>query len=113
MTFSGSQASLVLILGLACLPGESREDPVELIRRHRYEEAIALFDKDVAGGKQDEKTLRALKGRSLAYLRLGSLYDTFSRFSLAIMEDYYTNLIQEGVSGLNHLYLGQIQFRLG
>jgi tetratricopeptide (TPR) repeat protein len=86
---------------------------VELIRRHRYEEAIAVFDKDLEGAKQDEKALRALKGQSLAYLRLGSLYDVFSRFSLAIMEDYYSNLIQEGASGLNHLYLGQIQFRLG
>lgn len=114
MTFSGSRAFLVLVLGLACLPGESREDPVELIRRHRYEEAIAIFDRDMAAGKQDEKALlRSLKGRSLAYQRLGSLYDTFSRLSLAIMEDYYANLIEEGASGLNHLYLGQIQFRLG
>lgn len=104
---------MVLLGAILYLPCESREDPVELIRRHRYEEAIALFEKDMEGGKQDEKALRALKGQSLAYLRLGSLYDGYSRFSNAIMEDYYSNLIQEGASALNHLYLGQIQFRLG
>ncbi|HLP42208.1 MAG TPA: hypothetical protein VK465_11915, partial [Fibrobacteria bacterium] len=86
---------------------------MELIRRHRYEEAIAVFDKDLAGSNQDEKALRAQKGRSLAYLRLGSLYDGFSRFSTAIMEDYYANLIGDGASALNHLYLGQIQYHNG
>lgn len=113
MTFSRTKGIATLVLALAYLPGFTREDPVELIRRHRYEEAIAVFKKDLEGGKQDEKSLRALKGQSLAYQRLGSLFDTFSRFSQAIMEDYYANLIQEGGSGLNHLYLGQIQFRLG
>lgn len=113
MTFSRIKGAAALVVALAWSPGLTREDPVELIRRHRYEEAIAVFDKDLEGSKQDEKALRALKGKSLAYLRLGSLYDNFSRFSLAIMEDYYANLDQEGASGLNHLYLGQIQFRLG
>jgi hypothetical protein len=112
MTFSRTKAVLVLLVGLAFVPGESRQDPIELIRRHRYEEAIALFRKDADGAK-GEKALRALKGQSLSYQRLGSLYRTFSNFSAALMEDYYGNLIQDGASGLNHLYLGQIQFLNG
>src|SRR3954464_9946357 len=98
---------LLLLLAFLHLPGEGKEDPVELIRRHRYDEAISTWDKDLEGGKLDEKGLRALKGKSLAYFRLGSLYNGYSGFSNAIMSEYYTALIETGASAIHFLYLGQ------
>ncbi|MEO6095455.1 MAG: hypothetical protein ABIW76_07185 [Fibrobacteria bacterium] len=86
---------------------------MDLIRRHRYDEAISTWDKDIEGGKLDEKGLRALKGKSLAYFRLGSLYAGYSGFSNAIMSEYYTALIETGASAIHFLYLGQIQYQSG
>jgi hypothetical protein len=108
-----SQPVLVLLLALLYLPGQGREEPVDLIRRHRYEEAVKLWEKDFEGGKIDEKALRALKGQSLAYYRLGSLYEVFSGLSSAIMTGYYSDQISISGSALHHLYLGQIQFQAG
>ncbi|MDB5106983.1 MAG: hypothetical protein JWP91_4672 [Fibrobacteres bacterium] len=112
MTFSRTKG-LFLFLAFLQLPSEAKEDPVELIRRHRYDEAIASWDKDLEGGKLDEKALRALKGKSLAYYRLGSLYGEYSGFSNAIMAEYYTALIETGASAIHFLYLGQIQYQTG
>jgi len=95
------------------IPGESREDPVGLIRRHRYEAAVAVWNKDLQGSKVDEKSLRALKGTSLAYFRLGSLYQEYQKFSSAIMEEYYGALVEVGASAISLLYLGQIQYQAG
>ncbi len=113
MTFSKTKALLLFLLASLYLPGEGKEDPVELIRRHRYDEAISTWDKDLEGGKLDEKGLRALKGKSLAYYRLGSLYGGYSGFSNVIMAEYYTALIETGASAIHFLYLGQIQYQSG
>ena len=112
MTFSRTKASF-LLLALLHLPGEGKEDPIELIRRHRYDEAISTWDKDLEGGKMDEKGLRALKGKSLAYFRLGSLYGEYSGLSNAIMAEYYAALVETGASAIHYLYLGQIQYQSG
>lgn len=104
----------LLLLLLLHLPGEGREDPVELIRRHRYDEAIAVCDADLRGAKVDENALRALKVQSLAYGRLGSLYDVYHKFSATIMMEYYAALLDEGgTTALHHLYLGELQFQAG
>lgn len=113
MTFSKTKALLLFLLASLYLPGEGKEDPVDLIRRHRYDEAVSAWDKDLEGGKIDEKALRALKGKSIAYNRLGSLYGGYSGFSNAIMAEYYTALIETGASAIHFLYLGQIQFQSG
>jgi hypothetical protein len=115
MIFSRTRGRLAfLLLLLLNLPGEGREDPVELIRRHRYDEAIAVCDADLQGAKLDENALRALKVQSLAYSRLGSLYEVYHRFSSSIMLEYYSALIEDGSStALHHLYLGQLQYQAG
>jgi tetratricopeptide (TPR) repeat protein len=112
MTFSKTKG-LLLFLAFLHVPGEGKEDPVELIRRHRYDEAVMAWDKDLEGGKLDEKALRALKGKSLAYFRMGSLYGVYSGFSNAIMAEYYSALVEIGASAINYLYLGQIQYQSG
>src|SRR5258706_6409468 len=113
MTFSKTKGILPFLLALLYVPGEGKEDPIELIRRHRYDEAISTWDKDLEGGKLDEKGLRALKGKSLAYFRLGSLYSGYSGFSNAIMAEYYAALIETGASAIHFLYLGEIQYQGG
>jgi tetratricopeptide (TPR) repeat protein len=114
MIFSRIKGRLSFLLLLLYLPGESREDPVELIRRHRYDEAIAVCDADLKGAKLDENALRALKVQSLAYSRLGSLYDVFHKFSATIMMEYYAALIEDGSStAIHYLYLGELQFQAG
>ena len=119
MTFSRTKdfwrlkSALLLLLAFLYLPGLGKEDPVELIRRHRYEEAVDAWDRDFDGGKLDEKGIRALKGKSLAYFRLGSLYDVYSGLSNAIMAEYYADQIAETGSPQHYLYLGQIQFQSG
>jgi tetratricopeptide (TPR) repeat protein len=112
MTFSRTKAYF-LLFALLHLPSEAKEDPIELIRRHRYDEAVSAWDKDLEGGKLDEKGLRALKGKSLAYFRLGSLYGEYSGLSSAIMAEYYAALVETGASAINYLYLGQIQYQAG
>ncbi|MDB5047635.1 MAG: hypothetical protein JWO30_706 [Fibrobacteres bacterium] len=113
MTFSKTKGLLLFLLALLYLPSEGKEDPVDLIRRHRYDEAVSAWDKDLDGGKLDEKGLRALKGKSLAYFRLGSLYGVYSTFSNAIMAEYYAALLESGASAIHYLYLGQIQYQSG
>jgi tetratricopeptide (TPR) repeat protein len=113
MTFSRTKGLCLLLFALVRLPSEAKEDPVDLIRRHRYDEAILAWDKDLDGGKADEKSLRALKGKSLAYFRLGSLYGNYSGFSSAIMAEYYTALVETGAGAIHYLYLGQIQYQSG
>jgi hypothetical protein len=113
MTFSKTKGLLLFLFAFLHVPSEGKEDPVELIRRHRYDEAISTWDKDLEAGKVDEKGLRALKGKSLAYYRLGSLYGGYSGFSNAIMAEYYTALIETGASAIHFLYLGQIQYQAG
>ncbi len=113
MTFSRTKGLLLFLFAASYLPSEGKEDPVELIRRHRYDEAISSWDQDLQGGKLDEKGLRALKGKSLAYFRLGSLYGVYSGFANAIMAEYYTALIETGASAIHYLYLGQIQYQGG
>jgi tetratricopeptide (TPR) repeat protein len=113
MIFSRTRFLALLVLAAACGRIGAKEDPVELIRRHRYDEAIAAWDQDLQGGKKDEKGLRALKGKSLAYSRLGSLYGTYSGFANAIMSEYYAALIEGGAGAIHYAYLGQIQYQAG
>ncbi len=102
-----------LFLTALILPSIAKEDPVDLIKRHRYEEAISIWDKDIDLNKIDEKGLRALKGKSLAYFRLGTLYNLFQGFSNAIMTGYYSDHISETGGAQHYLYLGQIQYQGG
>jgi tetratricopeptide (TPR) repeat protein len=113
MTFSRTKGLFLFLFALAYQPSEGREDPIDLIRRHRYDEAISVWDKELSGGKMDENALRALKGKSLAYFRLGSLYSVYSGFSNAIMAEYYASLIENGASAIHFLYLGEIQYQAG
>ena len=113
MTFSRTKGLLLFLFAILYLPSEGKEDPVDLIRRHRYDEAVSVWDKDLDGGKIDEKALRALKGKSLAYFRMGSLYGVYSGFSSAIMSEYYSALVETGAGAIHYLYLGQIQFQSG
>lgn len=108
-----SRLGALLLIAAAATRSAAKEDPVELIRRHRYPEAIAVWDQDLQGGKLDVKGMRALKGKSLAYSRLGSLYGTFAGFSNAIMAEYYSNLLEDGAGAIHFAYLGQIQFQAG
>ncbi len=110
--FLGSTGPFLLLLFAAFYrPSEAKDDPVELIRRHRYVEAIGTWDKDIDLAKIDEKGLRALKGKSLAYFRLGSLFGLYQNFSTEIMAEYYSHQISETGSALHYLYLGQIKFQ--
>ncbi|MEO7425772.1 MAG: hypothetical protein ABI036_11335 [Fibrobacteria bacterium] len=104
---------LLFFFGLLYSQSEGKEDPIDLIRRHRYDEAVISWDKDLDGGKLEEKGLRALKGKSLAYFRLGSLYGVYSAFSNAIMSEYYSALVETGADAIHYLYLGQIQYQAG
>ncbi len=113
MIFSRTRIFAFLALASAFGRIEAKEDPVELIRRHRYDEAVAAWDQDFQPGKLDERGLRALKGKSLAYFRLGSLYGTYSGFSNAIMSEYYTALLESGASSIHYAYLGQLQYHAG
>jgi tetratricopeptide (TPR) repeat protein len=113
MIFSRTRVLALLLLTASVAPSEGREDPVELIRRHRYDEAIATWEQDLPSGKMDVKGLRALKGKSLAYSRLGSLYGTYSGFSNAIMAEYYASLLESSPGAIHYAYLGQIQFQSG
>jgi tetratricopeptide (TPR) repeat protein len=113
MIFSRTRISALFVLVSAFGRIEAKEDPVELIRRHRYDEAVAAWDSEFQPGKLDEKGLRALKGKSLAYFRLGSLYGTYSGFSNAIMSEYYAALVETGAGAIHYAYLGQIQYQAG
>jgi tetratricopeptide (TPR) repeat protein len=114
MIFSRTRILFLLVAVSALARIEAKEDPVDLLRRHRYDEAIMTWDQDLApSGKQDEKGLRALKGKSLAYSRLGSLYGTYSGFANAIMAEYYASLLESGANAIHYAYLGQIQYQAG
>ncbi len=101
----------IFLVAVLNISGWGKEDPVELIRRHRYEEAISIWDGDIGTGKLDEKSLRALKGKSLAYYRLGSLFDVLQGFSNSIMAEYYAGLITDNSTAIHYTYLGQIQYQ--
>ena len=88
-------------------------DPVDLFKRHRYEEAASIWEKDVRGASLDEKGVRALKGLSMAYHQLGSLYARLHPFSLALQAEYYRGVLSEGGSALALYYQGQVQCQNG
>lgn len=113
--YSRRSARILAVAAIAAAVsiGDAKEDPVELIRRHRYDEAVSVWNLELQSGKTDEKTLRALKGKSLAYTRLGSLYGAYAGFAGAIMDEYYTALIETGAGAIHYAYLGQIQFQAG
>ncbi len=105
-----SRTRVFLILPALAGAGPS-SDPLDLLRRHRYEEAAANWEKDANASPLDEKGVRALKGVSLAYHQLGSLYARLHRFSLALGEEYYEGVLAGANSPLALYYLGQIQFQ--
>jgi tetratricopeptide (TPR) repeat protein len=91
----------------------AKEDPVGLLQRHRYEEAISVWDQELQASRIGEASLKALKGQAIAAFRLGSLYGTLQDFSLAIMDDYYGQLAETSPTPWAILYLGEIQLALG
>jgi len=87
-------------------------DPVDFFKRHRYEEASALWEKEIPKSPPyDEKSLRALKGLSMAYHLQGRLYQRLHEFSMALLEEYYAGVLSEAGSPLTLYYLGQVQFQ--
>lgn len=100
-----------LLVGVAT--GYSKDDPVALLQRHRYEEAVAVWNQDLQASRVGETALRSLKGQGIAYFRLGSLYQNLQGFSLAIMQDYYAQLAETSATPLVYLYLGEIETALG
>lgn len=103
---------LVFLLGVHSAV-YSKDDPVALLQRHRYEEAVAVWNQDLQSNRVNETALRSLKGQGLAYFRLGSLYENLQGFSLVIMQDYYAQLAETSATPLVHLYLGEIETALG
>src|SRR6185295_19244601 len=100
-------------LALLLLPAFSAaasSDPVDLFKRHRYEEAASIWEKDIKASPLDEKGVRSLKGLSLAYHQMGSLYGRFQPFSLALQSAYYRGVLSDGASPLALYFLGQIQY---
>jgi tetratricopeptide (TPR) repeat protein len=91
----------------------AKDDPVSLLQRHRYEEAIAIWTKELQASRTGESAMRALKGQGIAYLRMGSLYESLHKFSLSIMQDYYEQVAESGLTPTAALYLGQIHFAQG
>ena len=89
------------------------QDPLDLFKRHRYEDAATLWEKDVRNSPLDEKGVRSLKGLSLASRQLGSLYSKLHPFSLALSAAYYKGVLSEAKSPLALYYLGQVQYQNG
>lgn len=104
---------LALCLLLGGFPVFAKDDPLQLLKRHRYGEAYAAWQKEAQGPKADEKMLRALKGQALSSARLGSLYREFQRFSQVLAADYYREVAEANSSPWVLLYLGQAQFYAG
>lgn len=92
---------------------EAKNDPVSLLQRHRYEEAIAKWGQELQASRTGETALRALKGQAIAYVKMGSLYESLQKFSLAIMQDYYEQVAETDATPTISLYLGQIHFAQG
>src|SRR3954464_1522016 len=88
-------------------------DPVDLFKRHHYEQASALWEKDVRNAPLEEKGVRSLKGLSLAHHQLGSLYSRLHPFSQALLSEFYRGVLSQGQSPLALYYLGQVQYQKG
>jgi tetratricopeptide (TPR) repeat protein len=111
-TLKQSHLGMAFLL-LSFAIGFSKEDPISLLQRHRYEAAISSWSKDLTGSRDGEAAMRAIKGQAIAYSRLGGLYENLHRFSLVIMLDYYEQLAETSLTANVALYLGQIHFKLG
>ncbi|HAO99129.1 MAG TPA: hypothetical protein DCQ83_03685 [Fibrobacteres bacterium] len=99
-------------MSLPALAGAG-EDPVDLFRRHRYEAAAAIWEKEVHGAVLDEKGVRSLKGLSMSYHQLGRLYSRLQPFSSAVASTYYKGILAEQKSALSLYYLGQLHYQGG
>ncbi len=88
-------------------------DPVDLFSRHRYEAAASVWSKDVQSFPLNEQGVRSLKGMSMAYYQLGSLYSRLHPFSLALASEFYRGVLGEGKSPLSLYYLGQVEYQKG
>ena len=110
MNFSKIKALLIFPSLILAAPAVSA---VELLKRHRYEEAASIWVQDIKTSPMDEKGMRALKGLSLAYEQLGSFYAHMHEFSLALQGTYFEGVLSEVNSPLTHFYLGQIHYLNG
>ncbi len=113
MIFSKPNKLLITGSVFLLLVATINADPVDLIKRHRYSEAIEVWNNDIKPGKVDEKGLRAIKGKALAYEKLGGLYQEFHKFSLFLLDAYYADQWQNYPTAISALYEGQIQFYFG
>jgi len=101
---------LLLVIVSSALAGS---DPVDLFKRHRYEEAATLWERDIKSEPLDEKGVRSLKGLSMAFHQLGSLYNRLHLFSLAVSAEYYKGVFSEAKSALGLYYFGQVLYQNG
>ncbi len=109
MTFSSNKAFSILLFSAWGLFA----NPLELLKRHRYLEAVEQWSKQINIDKMDANGMRALKGQALAYQGLGSLYAEFHDFSMILMEEYYTSMSPDLKIPMAQIYLAQIQFYTG
>ncbi len=109
MIFSGIKSLSILLLAASAL----QANPLELLKRHRYGEAVEQWKRQVDISNLDENGMRALKGQAIAYQNLGSLYAEFHDFSMVLMEDYYHAIAEQSELPLAQVYLAQIQYYSG
>ena len=104
---------LLYFLSIPLVGMAAEGDPVSLLKRHRYEAAIGVWQKDLSKGLKSIEALRGLKGQALSYFQLGSLYQEFDRFGIALLEEYYSGILPKNKSAEIYCYLGQIQYYSG
>jgi tetratricopeptide (TPR) repeat protein len=111
MLYSSKILGLLLLLFLI---GESvAEDPLSLLKKNRFLEAIEGWEKAAQERKMTKSKLRALKGQAMAYDKLGSLYSKFHDFFLVLLENYYAAIAKHTITSTLLLYQGQIDFYSG
>ncbi len=101
------------LLPLCCISHTGASDPLALLRRNRYLEAVKAWEKDAVEPAVSEKKIRALGGQAIAYQRLGSLYELLQGFAAELHNDYYKTVAKHYDSPILNLYRGQISYYNG
>jgi len=91
----------------------SQTNPVTLLKKHQYFQAIKVWDHDASQKSFTADKLKALKGQGIAYKHLGDLYSVFHKFSQELYKKYYESISKSSSSISLIFYKAQLEFYSG
>ncbi|MBF0430389.1 MAG: hypothetical protein HQK83_03865 [Fibrobacteria bacterium] len=103
----------IFVAFILALSSQCWSDPLKLLKRNRFIDAIEAWEKDASLSSNSQKKMRALKGQAIAYNKLGNLYNEYQTFFYALINEYYKIIGKHYPSPTLLLYQGEVAYYNG